>query len=438
MRSVLTMAMKDLTLMRRDWLGLFFIVGFPVVMGVFFGLIAGSFSSESASLAIAVVDEDMSRMSNLFVDSLIENENVDVHQLEPAEALNRARSGKLVGVIVIPKGFGETAGILWVEGPAIQVGTDPSRRAEAGMLQGLVMQSMGQLIAARFQDPAAMRPFIEQAQLQLAEAKDVPLVLRPLLTQMMGSLDSFMESLEDVQETSNGKGGSGRGMPAMQIAHIESIDVTREYKKGSTADLVRKIHSKWDISFPQGMLWGVLGCAAGFAITMVRERTQGTFLRLQVAPVTRAHVFAGKATACFLAVLFVIVFMVMLGTVLGMRPESTGLLAMSSVCIAFCFVGVMMLMSVIGKTEEAVSGAAWFANIMMAMFGGGMIPLAFMPSFMKTLSHFSPVKWSILALEGSIWRQFTFTEVLTPCAVLLAIGAVSMAAGIALLARAKN
>ena len=435
MRNILTMAFKDLTLMRRDLLGLFFIIGFPVVMGVFFGLINGSFSSERASLSIAVVDEDGSKMSSTFVAALKENENLAVHELGRGDALDRVRRGRLVGLIAIPEGFGETAGIMWLEGPAIQVGTDPSRQAEAGMLQGLVMQAMGKLMAARFQDPAAMRPFVQQAQEQLAAADDVPLVLRPLLTQVLSSLDDFLDSLEDVQENSDDQGGDA---PDMQIAKIESIDITREFEKGSTAELVRKIRSKWDISFPQSMLWGVLGCAAGFAITMVRERTQGTFLRLQVAPISRGQVFAGKATACFLSVICVIVFLVLLGSGLGMRPENPLFLVLAALCVAFCFVGVMMLMSVVGKTEEAVSGAAWFANIMMAMFGGGMIPLAFMPGFMKTLSHFSPVKWGILALEGAIWRGFTLTEMIAPCAVLLGIGAACMTIGVVVISRARS
>ena len=170
----------------------------------------------------------------------------------------------------------------------------------------------------------------------------------------------------------------------------------------------------------------------------MRERKQGTFLRLQVAPVTRGQVVAGKATACFVAVIGVIGVMVALGVGLGMRPRSPGLLVLASVCVAFCFVGIMMLMSVIGKTEEAVSGAAWGANMLMAMFGGGMVPLLFMPGFMKTISHFSPVKWSILALEGSIWRGFTLSEMLLPCAVLVGVGAVCLAIGTAVLSRAES
>jgi ABC-2 type transport system permease protein len=72
------------------------------------------------------------------------------------------------------------------------------------------------------------------------------------------------------------------------------------------------------------------------------------------------------------------------------------------------------------------------------MFGGGMVPLLFMPAIMKTLSDYSPVKWSILALEGSIWRGFTPFEMLVPCAILIAIGAFCMAVGSAILTRRTN
>lgn len=215
----------------------------------------------------------------------------------------------------------------------------------------------------------------------------------------------------------------------MELARIESLDVTREVAPDSIEATIGKLRSKWDISFPQGMMWGVLACASGFAITLVRERTHGTLTRLQVAPVTRAEILAGKALACFVAVLFVIGLMTVLGVQLGMRPESPVKLVVASLAIASCFVGVMMLMSVIGKSEESVSGAAWGVNVVMAMFGGGMIPLAFMPPFMKTLSHFSPVKWGVVALEGAIWRGFTFGELMVPWAILFTIGATCLAIG---------
>jgi ABC-2 type transport system permease protein len=436
MRTILTMAAKDLKLISRDWLGLFFILGFPILIGIFFGSMYGSVGGESASLNVAVVDEDNSDISTKFLELLRETGNVQVQKLMRDEAMNRVRRGQLVGMIAIPKGFGETAGILWMESPAIEVGIDPSRKAESGMLEGLVMQACGKLMAARFQDPAGMRPLIKQAQDEIIAATDIPALLRPTLLQLMTSLDGMLQQWAIVQAAdSNSPGGKESGGPEIQLARIETIDVTREIPKGSPEDLVRQLRSPWDISFPQSMLWGVLACAATFAITIVRERKQGTFLRLQVAPVSRAHVVAGKATACFLAVLGVIAVMMAIGIALGMRPRSPVLLLLASLAVASCFVGIMMLMSVIGKSEEAVSGAAWGANMLMAMFGGAMVPLVFMPDFMKTIGHVSPVKWSILSLEGAIWRGFTASEMLLPCGALVLTGGVCLVIGTAVLSR---
>jgi ABC-2 type transport system permease protein len=89
----------------------------------------------------------------------------------------------------------------------------------------------------------------------------------------------------------------------------------------------------------------------------------------------------------------------------------------------------MMLFSVIGRTESGVAGFSWGAFIPMSMVGGGMIPLVAMPAWMLTLSHFSPVKWGIVALEGAIWRGYGPGDMLLPCGVLLAVGGLGFAIG---------
>src|SRR5688572_22669082 len=193
MRTVLTMAVKDMLLISRDWLGLFFILGFPILMGIFFGSMYGSMDAESAALNIAVVDKDRSDMSARFVESLGDTGQVRIQQLGRAEAMDRVRRGQLVGMVAIPKGFGETAGILWMEGPAIEVGIDPSRKAEAGMLEGMILQAVGKLMMVRFQDPAGMRPLIKKTQEDIAAATDIPILLRTTLSQFMNSLDGMLE-----------------------------------------------------------------------------------------------------------------------------------------------------------------------------------------------------------------------------------------------------
>ncbi len=90
----------------------------------------------------------------------------------------------------------------------------------------------------------------------------------------------------------------------------------------------------------------------------------------------------------------------------------------------------MMLFSVLGKTEQSAGAIGWIALMLMAMLGGGMLPLFMMPSWLLKVSHISPVKWSILAMEGAIWRNFSPGEMVLPCLILLTFGALSFVLGV--------
>lgn len=83
-----------------------------------------------------------------------------------------------------------------------------------------------------------------------------------------------------------------------------------------------------------------------------------------------------------------------------------------------------------GKTEQAANGISWAVMIFLAMIGGGMLPVFLMPPRMKTFSQFSPIKWTILALEGAIWRQFSFAEMRFPVFLLIGIGLVTFGIGV--------
>ena len=135
-----------------------------------------------------------------------------------------------------------------------------------------------------------------------------------------------------------------------------------------------------------------MSVALTFAITLVREREKGTLLRLRMAPLGRAQLLASKGLACF--------------------------------------TGIMMTVSVMGKTEAAVAGSSWGLMMPFAMVGGGMVPLMAMPGWLQDLSVVSPFKWAITAIEGAAWRGFTLQDQLLPCGVLLAIGVAFFSFGI--------
>ncbi len=429
MNSIIQIAIKDLRILSRDKAALFFLIGMPVMMGVFFGFMYQGVGGKpkDGSVSVGVVDEDQSKMSKLLVEKLKANKILNVIETNREDAIRQIKDRKQVGVIVVPEGFGENAGMIWADEPAtVEIGKDPSRAAEAAMLEGYVMEAIGQLIPERMNDVDSIRSMVEQQKEELKNDDSAPAATKLVVGAMFDSMVGFFDDLKKVQDDQESQGSEAQG-PTMQFANIKSFDA---FQKKETNSLFSKLRSSWDISFPSAILWGVMGCAAGFAISLVRERTRGTLLRLQTSPMTTMELILGKGAACFVAILAVVALMIGIGVALGMRPAQPIYLAISALFIAYCYVGIMMAMSVMGKSEEAVGGAGWAVNVVLAMFGGGMIPLAFMPGFMKTMSNFSPVAWSILSMEGAIWRGFTLGEFAKPWTILAVIGTVGFGIGV--------
>ncbi|QDU54523.1 Inner membrane transport permease YbhR [Aeoliella mucimassa] len=434
MHAIVTMALKDLKLLMRDRLGAFFIFVFPVLMGIFFGVVIGGLGGNSrGTMQVAMVDQDNTEASAKFIERLGANKSIELIATDLQDAQQQVRKGNYAAMIVLPEGFGDRAGALLGEPPTLQLGIDPSRVAEGAMLQGFVMQTMGTLISDRFDIPAQLQSWVTTTSERIAAAENLDPRGRRVSLDLLEQIDKLLTPAESATDSPNTE-ASSRGFK-FEFAKIESIDVTREIDPSSVRGQLKKIRSRWDVSFPQAMMWGVLGCVAGFTISIARERTMGTMVRLSVAPVSTFQVLAGKGLACFLAAIGVIVMMTCLGLTLGMRPLSFASLAVASSCIAFCFVGIMMTLAVLGRTEQSAAGIGWACNLVMAMFGGCMVPVMFMPRFMQDFSGLSPIRWAILALEGAIWRQFTWSEMLTPCLVLITVGIAGILLGTALLRR---
>lgn len=89
----------------------------------------------------------------------------------------------------------------------------------------------------------------------------------------------------------------------------------------------------------------------------------------------------------------------------------------------------------IGRTEQTNAGIAWGLLCMLAMIGGGMVPQFVMPAWMKQLGSISPVRWTIEALEGGIWRDYSLADAALPLAASLGFGVLGLFAGLLRLRR---
>jgi ABC-2 type transport system permease protein len=436
MSAILRIAIKDLRLLIRDRFGLFWVLVFPLLMALFFGAIFGGGGGGRGAMKVMIVDQDQSDYSRRFIESLDASEAIRVVPADADSARGIVRRGRAVAYLILKKGAGDFENLFGADSATMVVGLDPARRAEAGYLQGLIVQAWFAVLQEDFLDPKQARPNIQEylghlSSDSVAAGSDVT-----ALTDFFGSLDGFLAQLDTGVLSSSGL--EDTGTKESDSATGATVDDSGGFGPRVDFEAVTikadQPRTAWEITFPQALLWALIGCAAAFAISLVVERTAGTMLRLRLAPISRAQILAGKGLACFIFCVSVCTILLMIGKfVFDVRTPQPLFLVEAVVAAGICFVGLMMLISVLGKTEQAVGGAGWAILLVMSMTGGGMVPLMFMPEWMVTLSHLSPVKWGILALEGAIWRGFTQTEMLLPLGVLTGIGVVAFATGVTVL-----
>ena len=261
MSPIIPIALKDLKLLGRDPMGLFFIVVFPILMGLFFGVINKSFATgEPRSIKVGIVDHDQSDISHRFVRLLGTDKGITLRNINRTDAANLVRTRKLLAFIELPKGFGETAGILWADPPPIDIGIDPSRHAESALLQGRIMQAVGQLVQVRFRDPDSMRKALGRLSRETANDPGITPAARRAMVALFGSLDTFLGSMSDAIKRLNQQ-DSATATPGMQLADIRVNKVLAEPTE--RGKILARVQSPWDISFPSAMMWGIFGCVAG-------------------------------------------------------------------------------------------------------------------------------------------------------------------------------
>ena len=433
MAKVMALACKDLRVLFAEKSNLFWVFFFPGMYALFFGAVFSGAGKGPSNMRVVVVDEDRSDFSQAFVSRLRANKalavlpredaNTPVEPIDRTDALERIRKGRVAAAVIIGEGFGAGFSNLFnTSDPKLQIAADPGRQMEGAYLKGLLAQAQFEILGERMGDRDWMRSQMQSWRSEMSDANGLGSGQARVFLNFFDAMDTFFQDVNDQVYTS----GLDEGM-----LNIGTLDVYKEQTGTQPKE-------GFQITFPQTILWGILMSAICFAVSIVKERMSGTFARLCIGPIRQGHILAGKGLACFVTCGFVICMLFTGGRLIFKVPiHSVVLFGVAAMCTAVCFVGLMMFISTLGKTGESVTGAGMAIIMLMAMFGGAMLPLFIMPTWMQRISHVSPVKWGIFAMEGAIWRNFSVVEMLLPCGILLALGAAFFALGVLMLRRAQ-
>ena len=183
---------------------------------------------------------------------------------------------------------------------------------------------------------------------------------------------------------------------------------------------------------PGYTIYGVFFIVTTIGTSLFREKSDGTFRRLQAAPISRAAILAGKLLPYYLLNLIQIALMLAVGMVvfhigLGSHPWALVPVALATAAAA---TGLGMLITSLGKTQEQVGSLSVILSIVLSALGGMMVPVYVMPSFMQKLSLAIPHAWALTGFQDVMVRGQGLAAVLPAVGVLMAFALVFWGIGL--------
>jgi ABC-2 type transport system permease protein len=423
-------AAKDLKVMWRDRVAVFFYYGFPVLYAILVGYLMSGIVGIGVGLyrgtvTVTVVDSDRTEASAAYIERLDKTPELKIHIVDLETAKDTMRRRKCAAYLILKPGFAETGWQLAVgDQPDMQLVTDESRPAEAQIARGLVYMQLvehireyhlGHLVG----DPQQNARLRTLCRVYLQADTEISAIRKAQLLDVLSAWEEMDRR--------------GRGRDSTAMVNPWLMGENAEFRNAS---LLRDV---LPITFPQGVIWAMLFSTAFFAQSLVEERSGGTMPRLRMAPLTRLQLLAGKGLACLLNCLIASLLLLAVGiTFFKIQPDSYLLLLLSLSSAALCFSGMMMLFACCGKTSAAVTGISLAALIVMALLGGAGVPEVVMPPPARAIADYVPVKWAIMAVEGPIRRDFSLAELAPYYLKLMLLGAASYLAGVWVLRRTEK
>lgn len=178
---------------------------------------------------------------------------------------------------------------------------------------------------------------------------------------------------------------------------------------------------------PAWTLFAIFFIIVPLSINLVKEKNQGTFVRLRTQPVNYATVLGGKTIVYLGVCLIQFTLMLLVGIYLfpaiGLPGvDVTGKLPLLYVVALFsglAAIGLGLLLGTIAKTQEQAAPFGATMVVILAALGGVWVPVFVMPKFMQFISKISPMNWGLEAFYDVFLRNVSFVKILPEISLLL-------------------
>lgn len=156
---------------------------------------------------------------------------------------------------------------------------------------------------------------------------------------------------------------------------------------------------------PAWTIFAMFFMVVSLGSNIVREKRNGSFIRLKTMPVNFTLVFGSKMLIYVLVALLQVVVIFSVGRFLFpvfnlqtlVFPGNILSLLYIVIITAIAAVSYAFMIGSLAKTQEQANGVGAVSIIIFAALGGILVPVFLMPGILKIISNFSPLYW---CMEG--------------------------------------
>ncbi|WJS95831.1 ABC transporter permease [Flavobacterium johnsoniae] len=396
---------KEFLLLKRDLGGLIILFIMPLVLVITVTLIQDStFKAVTDSkIQILIVDNDKGSVAKTVFENLEKSNlftvvtKIDNKPVTEEIAKENVYKGKFQLAIVIPQ----------------NLSSDLQTKVDQNVEK--IVSNLGLTDSTATSEPQ-----------RIIKEKEVKLYFDPAVQMsfknaVMSSIDKMISQIETKSIYSTFQKQLGE----------ETIDFEQK-NFISFKEIIPKINNKeirpnsTQHNVPAWTLFAIFFIVIPLSINIVKEKSQGTFVRLRTNPVSNLVVIIGKTITysiiCMIQFYMMVAVAVFLFPSIGLPSLNIEghLLMMSVVALfsGFAAIGFGILLGTVASTQEQSAPFGATSVIILAAVGGVWVPVFAMPKIMQIIAKSSPMNWALEAFYDVLLRSVSFLEIIPEISLL--------------------
>ena len=171
---------------------------------------------------------------------------------------------------------------------------------------------------------------------------------------------------------------------------------------------------------------------------LIKEREEGSMLRLRLISGSQFPVITGKFTFYFMVCLIQFLMMIAVGIfimpLLGLNKLILGgssfLILLTACSVAMAATGYGVLIAVYFRTAQQALSFGSVSVVILSAIGGVWVPVYVMPEVLQTISGFSPMSWGLESFNDLFLRQASLYTIMPNILKLVGFSLVTLGASV--------